>query len=317
MSEYKKLSQFILDNQSALCEKIEGLSLITENETIKNACVEYIGMLTRRGSEYMNQLSLLEQDLLAPILKIMDVLYATDAKLGQSESMGIEKQDEIAQHKHQKRRKGRMQKELGKSLAGVAAGTVLASLLKPGAFGVILLGSVVSVIVSGVLYEIYMEKSKDQNEHEVDAVPSDYCMTSKDVENIVKGLVSVGESVDRVLLTYRRHLEILEEDFRKKEKTYDLEKKYIGVLECFQSLLGNLADMDESPIVYDSVRKITQTLYQQGFKAVDYGQDMVGLFNTKEDDVEVAEQFTPAIVKISGNKETLILKGDVVIPKAR
>ena len=75
--------------------------------------------------------------------------------------------------------------------------------------------------------------------------------------------------------------------------------------------------MDDSPIVSDCIRKITQTLQKQGFKSIDFSYDVIGLFNTKEEDVEKIEQFTPAIVKISNSKETLILKGDVVIPKTR
>lgn len=33
-------------------------------------CINYVEHLTRKDSEYMNQLSLLEQDLLSPILKV-------------------------------------------------------------------------------------------------------------------------------------------------------------------------------------------------------------------------------------------------------
>lgn len=116
------------------------------------------------------------------------------------------------------------------------------------------------------------------------------------------------------LLTYRKHLDILNDEFKKKEETYNLEKKYIGVLESFQTLLGNLSDMGNSPVVKDSIKNINQILSKQGFEAVDYTDEAKGLFNVKEDDINAVEQFTPAIIKKNASKVSLILKGDVVIP---
>ena len=102
--------------------------------------------------------------------------------------------------------------------------------------------------------------------------------------------------------------------FKKKEETYNLEKKYIGVLESFQTLLGNLSDMGNSPVVKDSIKNINQILSKQGFEALDYTEEAKGLFNVKEDGINTVEQFTPAIIKKNASKVSLILKGDVVVP---
>ena len=75
--------------------------------------------------------------------------------------------------------------------------------------------------------------------------------------------------------------------------------------------------MSNTPVVNDSIKNITQILSKQGFEAVDYSEETKGLFNVKEDDVTAVEQFSPAIIKKDMYKDTLILKGDVVIPNAK
>lgn len=69
MANYKRLAELIADNKGKLCHKLEGLTLPSNADEIKRLCIDYVEHLTRKDSEYMNQLSLLEQDLLSPILK--------------------------------------------------------------------------------------------------------------------------------------------------------------------------------------------------------------------------------------------------------
>lgn len=316
MAEYKKLSLLISENKGDLCSRLEGLSLPSDAETIKQLCVDYVDTLTRKDAEYMNQLSLLEQDLLSPVLKVMDTLYSSDIELSQKVS-SILTQEKVRRPSKTQTNKKSITKEFGPAIAGAAGGTLLATLCRPSSWGVILFGSVISAIVGKVLYGLYVDNNviDEQNNSLNDF--SEYKLSRNDVANIVNGLITAGECVDKVLLTYRKHLEILKDDYDRMESTFDLEKKYIGVLECYQSLLGNLKDMAPSPVVSDSIRKIIQLLQKQGFKVIDYTESVKGLFNIKEDDVETEEQYSPAIVKISSGKEILILKGDVVIPNNR
>lgn len=317
MAEYKKLSLLISENKGDLCSRLEGLSLPSDAETIKQLCVDYVGTLTRKDAEYMNQLSLLEQDLLSPVLKVMDTLYSSDIELSQKVSSILTQEKFQRPTSKIQTNKKSITKEYGPVIAGAAGGTILATLCKPSSWGVILFGSVISAIVGKVLYGLYVDNNViDEHSNSLNDFP-EYKLSRNDVTNIVNGLITAGECVDKVLLTYRKHLEILKDDYDRMESTFDLEKKYIGVLECYQSLLGNLKDMDPSPVVSDSIRKIIQLLQKQGFKVIDYTKDVKGLFNIKEDDVESEEQYSPAIVKISSGKEILILKGDVVIPNNR
>lgn len=73
--------------------------------------------------------------------------------------------------------------------------------------------------------------------------------------------------------------------------------------------------MGNSPVVKDCTKNIHQILSKQGFESIDYTEETKGLFNVKEEDINTVEQFTPAIIKKNAQKVSLILKGDVVIPK--
>lgn len=319
MTNYTRLAQLIADNQNTMCRKIAGLSLPSDAEKIKSLCVDFVNGITKKDTEYMMQLSLLEQDLISPVLKVLDTLYASDIELSRKISLAFSQREQQSKQLTHTKKKTSLTKEYAPALVGAAGGTLLATICKPTSWGVILMGSVISAIIGKVLYGLYIDKDKNVIAQYGDIPASDreYKLTIEDAKNVFNALVSAGECIDKVLLTYRKHLEILEDDYKKKEESFDLERKYLGVLECYQALLGNLSDMDDSPIVSDCIRKITQTLQKQGFKSIDFSYDVIGLFNTKEEDVEKIEQFTPAIVKISNSKETLILKGDIVIPKTR
>lgn len=314
MANYMKLAQLILKNKGELCNRLEGLTLPSDADKIKHLCIDYVGNLTRKDAEYMNQLSLLEQDLLSPVLKVMDTLYSSDIELSHKISFYMSRERNHQVGKTSKGEKKTVSKEYGPALVGAVGGALLATICKPSSCGVILFGSVISAIIGKVLYSLYVDNNHIKEHACSENVLPEYRLTKEDVKNIIEVLATVGECVDKVLLTYRKHLEILKDDYSRLESTFDLEKKYIGVVECFQSILGNLRDMGDSPVVSDSIRKINQSLQKQGFKAVDYTEDTIGLFNVKRDSVDAVEQFSPAIIKVSSDKETLVLKGDVVIP---
>lgn len=319
MTHYKKLSELIADNKGKLLRKLEGLTLPSNADEIKRLCIDYVEHLTRKDSEYMNQLSLLEQDLLSPILKVLETLYGSDIELSKKVSSLLAKEVTTQRNSTVRESNKTLSKEYGPALAGAAGGTLLATICKPTSWGVILLGSVVSAIIGKILYGLYVDKNGCTITEVSDAEKKypEYPISSADADSIIKGLKIAGDCIDKVLLTYRKHLDILNDDFKKKEETYNLEKKYIGVLESFQTLLGNLSDMGNTPVVNDSIKNITQLLSKQGFEAVDYSEETKGLFNIKEDDVAAVEQFSPAIIKKTLSKDTLILKGDVVIPNAK
>ena len=78
MVDYQNLSQLISDNSEWLRKKLLHRELPVDAEVIKKYCVEYIDSLTKSDAQYMVQLSLLEQDILLPILNIMNIMNVTD-----------------------------------------------------------------------------------------------------------------------------------------------------------------------------------------------------------------------------------------------
>ena len=95
---------------------------------------------------------------------------------------------------------------------------------------------------------------------------------------------------------------------------FSLDKKYISVLENYQTLLGNLSSMESSPLVQDTIKQINHLLSSQGYKAVHYTDELSNLFDSKIGECTEAEEYKPAILKSADNKETIILKGGVVLP---
>ena len=317
MADYKKLSQLILENKRDLCSKLEGLSLPSDAEEIKQLCIEYVGALTRKDAEYMNQLSLLEQDLLSPILKVMDTMYSPDIELSQQVSSFLSKERERMHQNSQRTSKKSISKEYGPAIVGAAGGTLLATICKPSSWGVILFGSVISAIIGKVLYSLYVDNNDNviAEVGDADMHFPEYELTYGDINNIVNGLGTAGECIDKVLLTYRRHLDIVQDEYSHKVASFNLDKKYIGILECYQTILGNLCSMEPTPIVKDTIKQITNSLVGQGYKAIHYTEDIKNLFEIKIGDSPEIEEFKPAIVKNVDNKETLILKGEVVLPE--
>lgn len=316
MANYTPLAQLITNDKDNLRKKIKGLSLPSDANKIKELCIDFVNKITKKDAVYMMQLSLLEQDLISPVLKVMDTLYASDIELSKKIASTLSQQKAVNAPEKKHKNERTITKEYTPALVGAAGGTLLATICKPTSWGVILMGSVISAIIGKILYGIYLDRDNNvvAQYGESQSSPKEYILTERDSDNVIKALVSSGECIDKVLLTYRRHLDILQDDFARKVSDYELEKEYIGVLECYQSLLGNLADMEQSPVVVDSIRKISQTLQKQGFKSVNYSEDACGYFNCKEEYVDHIEQFTPAIIKITDSREILVLKGDVVVP---
>lgn len=317
MAEYKKLSLLISENKGDLCSRLEGLSLPSDAETIKQLCVDYVGTLTRKDAEYMNQLSLLEQDLLSPVLKVMDTLYSSDIELSQKVSSLLSRKRENQHRESQGSSNKSFAKEYGPAFVGAAGGTLLATICKPSSWGVILFGSVVSAIIGKVLYSLYVDNNNGvvAEVGEADLRYPEYKLNNVDVNNIINGLETAGECIDKVLLTYRRHLDIMQDEYSHKLSSFNLDKKYIGILECYQTILGNMFSMEPSPIVKDTIKQVNNSLAVQGYKVIHYTDNIRNLFEIKIGDCSEPEEFKPAIVKSLGNNETLILKGEVVLPQ--
>ena len=311
MEEYLSLACLINKNKNVLCQTLENKSVPSESETIKELCINYVNGLTKKDAEYMQQLSLLEQDLISPVLKVINETYASDIELTRNISA------ELSQRSHKQVQKvPRTQKSsIKKELFAIAGGAAMATVVKPSAWGVILMGTVISTVIGRILSVLYLGKSNNEHIESIDSSKIEYKLTYEDAKYIVDALVTIGECIDKVLLTYRRHLDILQDDFKRKEDSSSLENRYIGILENYQDLLGNLSDDKDSSVAKNCIKRIQQTLQNQGFKIENYNEETSTMFIVREDDVDSIEQLTPAIIKILNGEERVILKGNVLIPK--
>ena len=315
MVDYQNLSQLISDNSEWLRKKLLHRELPVDAEVIKKYCVEYIVSLTKSDAQYMVQLSLLEQDILLPILNIMNIMNVTDIDLANKMYASFRKSTADSNKKQTSKQERSIKKEYGTAFVGAAGGTLFATICKPSSWGVILLGSVISAIIGKVLYGVYVDKNNNviAKVGDTETLPR-YILTEKDIDIIVKSLVNVGENIDKVLLTYRNHIEILRKENSLKIASFELDKKYIGLLECYQTILGNIYSMNSNPIIKDTIKQINRTLSVQGYKAIHFNENAKDMFEVKYDDRSQIEEFKPAIVKLENEKEIVVLKGDVVLP---
>lgn len=324
MIEYKKLSQLIAENSTELEKQLLRKKLPIDAESIQQLCVNYVERLTNKDSYYMKQLSLLEQDLLIPVLKVIDTLHIANMDLSKKTSATMTCGQEICNqtnYQHVKDDNNQEKsffekyiKEYTPALIGIAGGSIFGSLFKPSSWSVILFGSIISATIGKVLYDLYFNnKSDDSIDKNKDAI-TEYQISLSDIKSILKVLITVGECVDKVILIYRKHIEILQEKYEKEKTYYSLDKKYIEILECFQTVLGNLESSEKTPIVKDSIKQITNTLANHGYNIVHYNEQYRMYFkeNTKEGD-ECIEEFKPAILRKSDGGRNAVLKGEVLI----
>lgn len=312
----------MLEKKESFLSNLTGTILPKDTEKIKRMSVQFMESLTKRKGDYMNQLSLLEQDLLKPIFEIIENMNSIDATFDQNNS-----QVEPSNNLHDKsNKKKKDMKLITPTLFGVVGGSTTASIIASKAglmasksFWSVLIASAISAFIGKVLCDLYIRYKENQ-----EAAPSlttnkpkYYTLSNNEAELIFNALLSVGKNVDNVLLTYRNHIDILQHDFDKKLKNTRIEKQHLDVIEALQSILGNLTSMEINPRINESIKLIKSTLLSNGFKAVSYSEENAGLFLCKTEDIDHIEEFKPAIIMTNGGKETLVLRGGVVLPNKK
>lgn len=320
MQDYKKLTEFMLEKKDSFLTNLTGAILPKDTEKIKRMSVEYMESLTKRKGDYMNQLSLLEQDLLKPIFEIIENMNSIDLSYDQK-LPEVESNKDIEDETNKRMRE---MKSFTPAIFGAAAGSTTASIIASKAgmiasktFWPVLLASAISAFIGKVLFDLYTRYRENKG-----VVPSsstkktkNYKLSRNEAELIFNALLSIGNNVDNALLIYRSHIDILQNDFDKKLENTRIEKQHLDVIEALQSILGNLKSMEMTPRINESIKLIKSTLLSNGFKAVSYSDENAGLFQCKTDDVDSIEEFKPAIIMSNGEKETLILRGGVVLPR--
>ncbi len=313
MQDYKKLTEFMLEKKESFLTNLTGAILPKDTERIKRMSVEFMESLTKRKGDYMNQLSLLEQDLLKPIFEIIENMNSIDLPYDQK-LPEVESNNDIEDETNKRMRE---MKSFTPALFGAAAGSTTASIIASKTFWPVLLASAISAFIGKVLFDLYTRYRENKGGVPSSSTkrPKNYKISRNEAELIFNALLSIGNNVDNALLIYRSHIDILQNDFNKKLENTRIEKQHLDVIEALQAILGNLKSMEITPRINESIKLIKSTLLSNGFKAVSYSDENAGLFQCKTDDVDSIEEFKPAIIMTKGEKETLILRGGVVLPR--
>ena len=325
MNPAKKLSELVYENRSII-DQLVGISIPSQYRLIQEKCEELFRVITQKDNEYLSNMSLLEQDIVMPIIslvgKVYDVPFDIDSISRKYANDGLNDAPEINKSEKKVEKFFKEHADLSASAAagligsGVYAFVADAPFTKSPFSGCgIFWGTLSAVLVGKVVSHLLSEK-KNTRSHSIrtSKALSEYTLTRTDVNKILDTITSFASAVDEVLVKYRNHIEVLNAEFMRKNSRYSLDQEYLSVLECYQTVLGNLAEISSEPSASDSIKQLNVSLHQQGYRVVHYSDDVSDWFEAKEGAVDSMEEFKPAIVKTTNGNDSLILKGGVVIP---
>ena len=326
MKTVKHLSDLVIENRSII-DQLIGTPIPSQTELIQEKCQELFTIITQKDSDYLGSMSLLEQDIVMPIIslvrKVYDVPFDVEAykeHLSHENSQVLPPVDKQPEEEKKVNKLLKNHSDLVSVTAAGVVGSVSSALIKgtPFKLGGIFWGTLAAALVGKLVHSLLSEKKSPQKQtSNLSFSTSEYLLTKSDVDRIIENLTSFGAAVDEVLAKYRNHVEILQAEFSRKTSQFALDQEYLSVLECYQSILGNLSEIESEPSAKDSIKQLNVSLQQQGYRAVHYSADDYALFDAKEGDVAEPLEFKPAIVKSLNGNETLILRGGVLIPNKK
>lgn len=326
MDTKMRLSDLVIENRSII-DQLIGTPIPSKTRLVQKQCQELFRIITQKDSDYFGSMSLLEQDIVMPIIALVGKVYDVPFDI---DDFTNHIQEDVPSLPVSEESDGKVKKLLknNSELASVtASGIVGASLYgivsmsssvldhrPPFSWSGLFWGTLAAALVGKVVHRLLSDKKSSKQANLQSIKVTEYKLTKADIDRIVDNLSSFASAVDEVLAKYRNHVEVLQSEFSRKASHFALDQEYISVLECYQSVLGNLSEISSSPSAKDSIKQLIVSLQQQGYKAIHYSADNSALFELKEGDVVAPEEFKPAIVKISNGNEVLILKGGAIIP---
>lgn len=320
MPGYKPLSQLIFENKEILMAQLVGKYIHRDIEHIRQSCIEYLHSLTQKDSEYMNQLSLLEQDIVSSALSMFRNLPIESILVNLSNNA-------LALHTGANERSVKNMPSnnllIGYIVAAIsgAIGALFvggASLLSV-AVG-ITTGVIIGLLIGYVCIKNVKKKFKIQNKSangiNDSILNNSHRLSVDNVNYIISSLSDSAKSIDSILNTYRSHIEQLIKDHKQLLDKSTLDNNFKDVLETLQYVIGNMsyvAGTDEA-LINDTMRRISSSLMHHGYKVIHYSEDVKALFQVEFRRTPTMDEFKPAIVKVVDGKEYLICRGAVVLP---
>ncbi len=320
MLSYKPLSQLIIENKESLTTQLVGKYNHSDVDYIRQACIEYIHSLTKKNSEYMNQLSLLEQDVVSPALSIFEKL---PIKLMRG---NISKNGPIPHFNTNEINDSYVSSN--NLLVGYIISAICGAIGALCIGGVSLLSFVVGISIGAIIglllgfvcvkyikkrYKLLHIQTHCINDSKLN---NSYIISIDDVNYIIDFLSNSAKSIDNILNTYRSHIEQLIREHKQLLDKNSLDTNYRDIIETLQYVLGNISYAAESngALIDDTIRRISSSLMHHGYKVIHYSEDVKAMFQIEFRDTSTIDEFKPAIVKVVDGKEYLIYRGAVVLP---
>lgn len=316
MLSYKPLSQLIIENKDILTTQLVGKDIHGDVDCIKQSCIEYIHSLTQKDSEYMNQLSLLEQDMVSPAISMFRNLPIRSVldNLSNNTLPPHTGTNEISV-----KNTPNNNLFIGYIVAGICGAIVALFIAGTSLLSVavgITTGALIVLLIGYVCIKKLKIQSKSANGINDSILGNPHRISVDDVNCIINSLSNSAKSIDGILNTYRSHIEQLIKEHKQFLDKNTLDNNFKDVIETLQYVLGNMSCVTgtDEALIKDTMRRISSSLMHHGYKVIHYSEEVKALFQVEIRQISTIDEFKPAIVKVVEGKEYLVCKGAVVLP---
>ena len=301
--------------KETLEKQLTGLLLPKDTEHIQKVIAEYFNTLLESESDFRQSLTQSEDYILQAALSLLS------AQQEIAKAVVIEN----AVHKSFEFEKNNFKKPTAKPLmefanVNIKAENALVASAGGSLIGGTILGGWGDVIgsIAGTALTIYLtqlEKQKKEKQQEM-FNRSIEVGTPVDIQQLIKIVARICESVDSLVETFRAQINRVVEKYEGQEKP-TFEKEHRPLLEELQSLIGyerTHDGCDEKSVrkLKERIEDIVETLENYSLKIVDYSDEVSCFFEKiSSPNANELKMVYPAVVK-DGN---LVLFGKVFIPE--
>lgn len=321
----KKLAQLFEENKEQLYEKLQELYLPQDKEKIQKICIDFTESLWSSKSEYMQNITLPEQDIVKPMLKLIKVLQPTvSVDWNEIAESIIVSETEEAEEVNNKMPFVSRKEGITVGATSVTAGAI--SAVMGGGIIALLISSVVGAAIGVVLVKILDDEKEKQPKQKavrkknIPAQSQNVQLSSEDIELLVGKISEAVTCVDDLLDMYRYHLKAIEEELKRQKAEFTLPKKYSTLTRWLQEELArDILDEQrkgENIFVDNLSKQLKKSFIAEGYKLIyDFSnEEFKNYFEYRNsDEVTVEELSYPAIIETETNN--IVKYGVVLIPQ--
>ena len=324
--EHKKLARLFEENKGQLYKKLQELYLPHDKEKIQKVCIDFTESLWSAKSEYMQNITPPEQDIVKPMLKLIKVLQPT-VSIDWNEiakNVLVPGTEETEEETNEKKPFISARKGITVGATSVTAGAI--SAVMGGGIFAFLISSVVGAAVGVVLVKILDDEKEKQPKQKtvrrknIPAQLQNIQLSQKDIELLVSKISEAVTCVDELLDMYRYHLKAIEEELKRLPAGITLQKKYPTLTRWLQEELARdiLDEQRKGENIFaDNLSKqLKKSLIAEGYKLIyDFSnEEFKNWFEYRTSDEVTAEELSyPAIIETETSN--IIKLGVVLIPQ--